>query len=106
MGYGLRTTEMIIQITKFKSALREEEADRVMQERSPRFREVAGLIQKYYLKDEKTGERGAVYVWESEAAMQAFRQTELAHSLNEAYQIEGEKRVEMFDLALVLREEV
>ncbi len=96
---------MIIQITKFKSGLSEEEADRVMQERSPLFREVAGLIQKYYLKDEKTGERGAVYVWESEAAMQAFRQTELAQSLNEAYQIEGDKRVEMFDLALILREE-
>jgi heme-degrading monooxygenase HmoA len=94
----------IIQITKFKSALSEEEADRVMQERSPRFREVAGLIQKYYLKDEKTGERGAVYVWQSEAAMLAFRQTDLAQSLNEAYQIEGDKRVEMFDVALVLRE--
>lgn len=95
----------IIQITKFKSGLSEAEADRVMHERSPRFREVAGLLQKYYLKDEKTGERGAVYVWQSEAAMQAFRQTELAHSLNEAYQIEGDKHVEIFDVALVLREE-
>lgn len=95
----------IIQITKFKSGLSEADADRVMQGRSPRFREVAGLIQKYYLKDEKTGERGAVYVWESEAAMLAFRQTDLAHSLNEAYQIEGDKRTEMFDVALVLRTE-
>jgi len=95
---------MIIQLTKFKSTLSDEEADRVMHERSPGFREVAGLIQKYYIKDEKTGERGAVYVWESEAAMLAFRQTELAQSLNEAYQVEGEKRVEIFDLALVLRD--
>jgi heme-degrading monooxygenase HmoA len=95
---------MIIQLTKFKSTLSDEEADQVMHERSPSFREVAGLIQKYYIKDEKTGERGAVYVWESEAAMLAFRQTELAQSLNEAYQVEGEKRVEIFDLALVLRD--
>jgi heme-degrading monooxygenase HmoA len=95
---------MIIQLTKFKSGLSEEEADQVMHDRSPRFREVPGLVQKYYIKDEKTGERGAVYVWESEAAMQAFRQTDLAHSLNKAYQIEGEKRAEIFDLALVLRD--
>ena len=94
----------IVQLTKFKSALNAEEADRVMHERSPRFREVAGLLQKYYLKDDKTGERGAVYIWESEAAMLAFRQTELAQSLNEAYQVEGEKRVEIFDLPLILRD--
>lgn len=94
----------VVQITRFKSALSEEEADRVMRERSPRFREVAGLLQKYYTKDEKTGERGAVYIWESAAAMQAFRQTELAQSLNQAYRIEGEKRVEVFDLALTLRD--
>jgi heme-degrading monooxygenase HmoA len=95
---------MIIQTTKFKSGLSEAEADRVMHERSPRFREVPGLLQKYYIKDEKTGERGAVYVWESAEAMQAFRQTELAQSLNEAYRIDGEKRVEVFDLALVLHQ--
>lgn len=96
---------MIIQLTKFKSTLSDEEADRVMRERAPLFREVAGLLQKYYLKDEKSGERGAVYIWKSEAAMLAFRQTELAHSLNEAYQLEGEKRVEVFDLALTLRDD-
>jgi heme-degrading monooxygenase HmoA len=94
----------IIQLTRFKSGLSEAEADRVMHERSPGFRQVPGLLQKYYIKDEKTGERGAVYVWESAEAMQAFRQTELAQSLNQAYQIEGEKQVEVFDLALVLHQ--
>jgi heme-degrading monooxygenase HmoA len=75
-----------------------------MHERSPLFREVAGLLQKYYLKDEKTGERGAVYVWESEAAMLAFRQTELAQSMSEAYQIEGDRYAEVFDVAHFLRD--
>jgi heme-degrading monooxygenase HmoA len=95
---------MIIQLTKFKSTLSDEEADRVMHERSPGFREVAGLVQKYYIKDEKTGERGAVYIWESEAAMLAFRQTDLAQSLSEAYQIEGQRHAEIFDVAHVLRD--
>jgi heme-degrading monooxygenase HmoA len=95
---------MIIQLTKFKSTLSEQEADQVMHDRSPLFREVPGLIQKYYIKDEKTGERGAVYVWESEAAMLAFRQTDLAHSLSEAYQVEGQRQAEIFDVAHVLRD--
>jgi heme-degrading monooxygenase HmoA len=95
----------IIQITKFKSGLSEEEAARVMKERAPRFREVPGLVQKYYTRDQETGERGAVYVWESEAAMQAFRATELAQSLGDAYRIEGDKRVEVVDVMLILRDE-
>ena len=96
---------MIIQITRFKSGLSDDEATGVMNERAPRFRAVPGLLQKYYTRDDKTGERGAVYVWESEAALAAFRESELAHSMAEAYQIEGEKRVELFDVVLVLRDE-
>lgn len=95
---------MLIQITKYKSGLTDEEVARTMTERAPQFREVAGLIQKYYFKDEKTGEYGAVYVWESQAAMTAFRETLLAQSMNEAYRIDGDKQVEVFDLKLVLRD--
>ena len=44
--------------------------------------------------------------WESPEAMQAFRQTELAQSLGETYRIEGEKQVQVFDLALTLRDRI
>ncbi|MBI3650941.1 MAG: YdhR family protein [Acidobacteria bacterium] len=96
---------MMIQLTKYRSGLTDEEVQRTMKERAPRFREVAGLLQKYYFKDEKTGEYGAVYVWESAAAMLAFRQTDLAQSMNAAYKIVGDKRVEIFDVTMVLRDE-
>lgn len=95
---------MIIQTTKFKSALNDEEVSRLMEARAPQFRAVPGLIQKYYINDEKTGERGAVYVWESEAAMLAFRETPLAQSMSEVYKIEGDKRVEIFEVTQVLRD--
>ncbi len=75
-----------------------------MEARAPQFRAVAGLIQKYYIKDDKTGERGAVYVWESEAAMLAFRETPLAQSMSEVYRIEGDKRVEVLEVTQVLRD--
>ena len=95
---------MIIQITRFKSALSDEEVSRLMEERAPQFRAVAGLIQKYYIKDEKSGTRGAVYVWESEAAMLAFRETPLAQSMTEVYKIEGDKQVEICEVTQVLRD--
>jgi hypothetical protein len=95
---------MIIQTTKFKSALSDEEVSSLMEARAPQFRAVAGLIQKYYIKDDKTGERGAVYVWESEAARLAFRETPLAQSMSEVYRIEGDKRVEILEVTQVLRD--
>ncbi len=94
----------IIQTTKFKSNLPEAEVTRLLKERSARFKEVPGLIQKYYLRDSQTGEIGAVYVWESEAAMLAFRQTELAQSMGDAYQIVGDKRVEIYEVTNILRD--
>jgi heme-degrading monooxygenase HmoA len=94
----------ILQLTKYKSGLTDEEVARLMNERAPRFREIAGLLQKYYFKDEATGEFGAVYVWESEAAMLEFRRTDLAQGMNAAYKIEGEKHVEVLAVKLVLRD--
>jgi heme-degrading monooxygenase HmoA len=95
---------MIIQTTRFRSSLSDAEVTRLIQERASQFRAVPGLVQKYYVKDEKTGERGAVYVWESEAAMLAFRETALARSMNEVYKLEGDRRVEVFDVTQVLRD--
>lgn len=94
----------MIQLTRFKSALSDAEVMQLMKDRAPQFRAVAGLIQKYYIKDEKTGEHGAVYVWESEAAMLAFRETPLAQSMSDVYQIEGAKRVEILEVTQVLRD--
>ena len=94
----------IIQTTKFKSNLPEEEVARLLKERAQRFLEVPGLIQKYYLRDPQTGEIGAVYVWESAEALTAFRQSELAQSMGDAYQIVGDKRVEIYEVTNILRD--
>lgn len=93
----------IIQTTKFKSSLPEEEVARLLKERAQRFLEVPGLIQKYYLRDPQTSEIGAVYVWESAEALNAFRQSELAQSMGDAYQIVGDKRVEIYEVTNILR---
>ena len=55
--------------------------------RAPRYRTLKGLKQKYYLRFIETGEPGAVYLWESEAAMKMFRESELGQTISTAYEV-------------------
>jgi hypothetical protein len=64
---------------------------------------VPGLVEKLYLRY-RTGEFGAVYVWESDEALAAFRASELGRSIAEAYEIEGDEvDTELADVTLVVR---
>jgi heme-degrading monooxygenase HmoA len=94
---------MIVLSVKFKSALSDSEVMRIMQERAPRFRELPGLIQKYYGHEKETGEFTGIYVWDSEQSLREYRDSELARTIPEAYQAEGQPRIEVFEVPLVLR---
>ncbi len=94
---------MIVQFVKFTSGLSEDEARRTIAERAPRYRELSGLIQKLYVRDRETGEYGGIYVWDDEASLSAFRDSELAKTIPEAYEVTGEPRIESFDVMSVLR---
>jgi heme-degrading monooxygenase HmoA len=93
---------MIAQIVRFKSGLPAHEVLAVYAARAPRYRSVPGLIQKYYLFFPDTGEHGAVYLWDSPEAMEKFRASDLARSIPEAYQVAGQPRAEVADVALIL----
>ena len=92
---------MIVQIVRFSSAMDDEHVLATYHQRAPRYRKVPGLVQKYYLAY-PSGEHGAVYVWDSPEAMHTFRQTDLAHTIPEAYQVKGEPHVEVCDVVLAL----
>ena len=96
---------MFVQVVKLKSGLPEAEVERVMKERVTPFRTVPGLVQKYYCREDKTGEYAGVYVWESEEAMQVYLKSELRRSTAEAYKVEGQPRVEIFEVLFPLRPE-
>jgi Putative mono-oxygenase ydhR len=55
-------------------------------ERRPRFREVPGLVQKLYGRDRATGDVCGIYLFESNEALEAFRETELARTIPSAYE--------------------
>ena len=85
-----------------KSKLPLDELMRRARERMPRFREVPGLLQKYYTHDPSTGELAGVYLWESEAAA-AYLESDLRKTIPSAYELTEPPRIERFPIVEVLR---
>ncbi len=94
---------MVIEFVKFKSGLSDEQVRRVMEERAPQYRAIAGLVQKYYVRDPQTGEFGGIYLWDSEESRRAFRESELARTISSAYQSVGPAHVETLEVLFPLR---
>lgn len=95
---------MVIQIVRFKSELTEEKLLAMSESRAPQYRALKGLQQKYYLRFPDTGEYGAVYLWESRAALDEFRSSELFRTIPAAYEVQGKPDVQIGELILTLRE--
>jgi heme-degrading monooxygenase HmoA len=95
---------MIVQFVKFESGLTEAEAFSKAEERSARFREIPGLVQKYYVKLYQPNRYGGIYIWDSAQSMQAFRESELAASIPAAYAVAGAPTVEIYEGFLQLRD--
>jgi heme-degrading monooxygenase HmoA len=94
---------MVVQIVRFKSALSDQEVQRTYEARAPQYRALSGLRQKLYLRFKATGEHGAIYVWDDEAAMARFRQSELARTIPEAYKVQGTPDVDVAEVVYTLR---
>ena len=93
-----------ILFVRAKSGLDEEELERRLLERKPRFYEVPGLLQKIYGRDRETGAFCGIYFFESQEALAAYRETELARTIPSAYEV-VEFRPEVYDLLYALRPE-
>ena len=94
---------MIIQIVKFETSLTEEEVVAVAEERIDQFRALPGLLQKYYVKLDRPNSYGGVYVWESMESLAAFRETDLAKTIPQAYRVKGAPQIEVLEGLFPLR---
>lgn len=94
---------MIIQIIRLKTKLSEDELLRRAKERKPQFEAIPGLLQKYYVKMGEEGQYGGIYVWDSQASLSAYRESELASSIPAAYEIIEAPNIEILDLLFKLR---
>lgn len=94
---------MVAQIVRFRSGLTEDEVLERYRSRAHRYRELGGLVQKYYLRY-ATGEHGAVYLWRSEEDLRAFRNSELGRSISDAYRVEGTTEPLTGEVVMTLRD--
>lgn len=95
---------MFIQFVQFETTLTEAEVTAIAMDRLPVYRNVPGLVQKYYLKLGKPNHYGGFHIWESREAMQAFRESETAKSIPAAYRVVGAPDVEIFELMFTLHD--
>ena len=97
-----RPVVMLI-VRGLKSDLSREELERRFKERMPQFREVSGLVQKYYSYDESTGEWAGIYLWDSEESLARYLESDLRKSIPSAYELTEPPRLERFRIVDVLR---
>lgn len=81
-----------ILFVRIQSDLDPEELDRRLLERRPRFRDVPGLVQKFYGRDPASGDMCGIYFFESPDALAAFRDSELAKTIPDAYEATDVRR--------------
>ena len=95
--------KIMLIVRGLKSNLSREEMERRYKERLPQFRDVPGLIQKYYSCDESTGEWAGIYLWDSEEYLLNYLKSDLRKSIPAAYELTEPPLVERFPIVDVLR---
>lgn len=94
---------MILQFVKLKSNLPEKELLDRAKERQPQFEAIPGLIQKYYVKLNEEGYYGGIYVWDNKASLMDFKESDLAKSIPNAYEVVEAPSIDVMDIMFQLR---
>ncbi|MHA1936927.1 MAG: hypothetical protein ACXABV_08055 [Candidatus Thorarchaeota archaeon] len=81
-----------------------EDIEKTSESRTDQYRQVPGLVQKYYVLDKENDRVGGVFVFDSQESLVAFRESDLAKSTGEAYKFLGPPHTSALEIAKVLRE--
>jgi heme-degrading monooxygenase HmoA len=95
--------QVIVSLVRFTSRLSAEEVQAAFEDRADRYRSVPGLMEKIYLRFRDSGEFGAVYVWDSEESLARFKESDLARSIAETYEVDGAPSSELAEVTLLIR---
>ncbi len=95
---------MYIQIIRLQSSLPEEQVITSAQERAELFRNVPGLVQKYYVKTGPPNHYAGIYIWDSMASIKAFKESDLAATIPLAYKLTGPPEIEILEGIFKLNE--
>lgn len=97
---------MGVVLITYESELPPDEVAARFRERSGKYREMEGLVQKLYFRDEATGRFGGIYVFDSEASRDALFETDIHATLREAYAVKGDVDISTFHLEFPLYDSV
>ncbi len=97
---------MIVQFVQFETSLTEEETIAVAEARLAAYRDIPGLVQKYYLKLSKPNHYGGLMIWETKEDMLAFRESDLGKTIASSYKVIAAPDVDIHELMFPLRDTV
>ena len=102
----MKNAEAILAV-KFSSTIHPEKLVRICLEDIELFRNVPGLIQKYYINEESTGDLSGFYIFENVQAREAFWNSELAKKIPARYGVKADTlRVERYEMVLVMNDQI
>lgn len=78
---------MEIVFITYESEFDVDEVESLFRERSQKYREMDGLLQKFYLHDEESGRVGGIYVFDSGESADGFFESDIHSTLREAYKL-------------------
>ena len=94
---------MVLQFVKLKSNLPEEDLLATANQRKPQFEAIPGLLQKYYVKMNEEGSYGGIYVCDRKESLIAFKESDLAKSIPQAYEVLEAPTIEIMKILFQLR---
>lgn len=95
---------ILLIVRGLKSDLSHDEMEKRYKERMPRFRDVPGLLQKYYSFDASTQEWAGIYLWDSAESLEAYLESDLRKTIPSAYELTQSPRIDRFQIVDTLRE--
>ncbi len=90
----------------FKSNLPKEDVIRNFGARADLYRAVPGLVQKYYIHDEKTDHFGGIHIFDTLENAEAFMSSALVKSIGNAQSSHEPPSVRLLHIDLVLHDEL
>ena len=94
---------MVLQFVNLKSNLPEEDLLATANQRKTQFEAIPGLLQKYYVKMNEEGSYGGIYVWDRKESLMAFKESDLAKSIPQAYEVLEAPTIEIMKILFQLR---
>jgi Putative mono-oxygenase ydhR len=89
----------------YKSGLTTEEVLSKFKQRSDKYRNVKGLLQKLYVQDKSNGKVGGIYIFDSKENLDAFMSSDLEKSIGQTYKFAEPPSITKLEVVNVLYEE-